>query len=46
MTNERPYRQAMSSKEALQELRDSAGSQFDPVLVEVFIQILEQVDSE
>jgi len=40
MTSDRPYRDAMSRDAAVQELRDSAGSQFDPDLVEQFIDIL------
>jgi HD-GYP domain-containing protein (c-di-GMP phosphodiesterase class II) len=41
MTRDRPYRKAMSSEEAIGELRRCAGSQFDPELVELFIQLLE-----
>ncbi len=37
MTAERPYRAAMSSKDALRELRANAGTQFNPVVVEAFI---------
>lgn len=37
MTSDRPYRKAMSSKEAIAELRRCSGSQFDPQLVDVFI---------
>ena len=43
MTSERPYERTMTSEEALEELRRSAGTQFDPQLVEVFI---EQVASK
>lgn len=37
MTQDRPYRRAMSEQDAIDELRHHAGSQFDPALVEVFI---------
>ncbi|MGM0425325.1 MAG: PAS domain S-box protein [Thermodesulfobacteriota bacterium] len=40
MTHDRPYRYAMSRDQALQELRRGAGSQFDPDLVERFLQII------
>jgi len=36
MTSERPYQKAMSSQDALKELRTCAGTQFDPELVEKF----------
>ena len=37
MVSERPYRAALSSEQAMAELRAGAGKQFDPGLVEVFI---------
>jgi two-component system, cell cycle response regulator len=37
ITSERPYRHARSSERAIEELRASAGTQFDPHLVETFI---------
>jgi diguanylate cyclase (GGDEF)-like protein len=37
MTEGRPYRAAVSREEALEELRDGAGSQFDPQLVGTFL---------
>lgn len=40
MTNERPYRKAMSREEALAELQRCAGSQFDPHIVQVFATLL------
>ncbi len=40
MTNSRPYRKAMTSQEAIDEIRRCAGTQFDPVLAEVFIEML------
>ena len=33
MTTERPYSAAISTQAAMQELRDHAGTQFDPVVV-------------
>jgi diguanylate cyclase (GGDEF)-like protein len=40
MTNDRPYRKAMSRAAALAELRRCAGTQFDPGVVEHFIEVL------
>jgi diguanylate cyclase (GGDEF)-like protein/PAS domain S-box-containing protein len=41
MTNDRPYRRAISVEEALAEIKRCAGSQFDPYLVEQFMEIME-----
>jgi diguanylate cyclase (GGDEF)-like protein len=40
MVNGRPYKEPMSQKEAIKELKRCAGSQFDPKLVEKFIEII------
>jgi diguanylate cyclase (GGDEF)-like protein len=40
MTNDRPYRKAMSIEEAIEEIRREAGSQFDPSLAKEFIEVL------
>ncbi|QVK21020.1 diguanylate cyclase [Mycoplasmatota bacterium] len=37
MTSERPYRNKLSKEEAVSELKNNSGSQFDPNLVEIFI---------
>ena len=37
MTTDKPYQPAMTKEEAIRELRNNAGSQFDPAYVEVFI---------
>lgn len=42
MTNERPYKKAMTKKEAVKEIRRCAGSQFDPDLAAEFIALLEE----
>lgn len=41
MTSNRPYRPALSTKEAIEEIRRCSGTQFDPELVEAFIHILQ-----
>lgn len=42
MVHDRPYHKAMSEKEAEEELRRCAGTQFDPKLVEIFLKVLEE----
>ena len=39
MTSDRPYRKALPVERALQELRNEAGRQFDPQVVEVFFRL-------
>ena len=47
MTTRRSYREAMAPAEAAQELKDNAGSQFDPVVVAAMLAVLERkVDVE
>jgi len=38
MTNDRPYRKAMSQEEAIEELLKFKGTQFDPEIVDIFIE--------
>ena len=42
MTTNRPYRQAVSDADARRELRAAAGGQFDPDVVEAFLEALDQ----
>ena len=37
MTHDRPYRKTLTKEEAVKELIECSGSQFDPKLVEVFV---------
>ncbi len=41
MTHSRPYREALSVDHAMAELQQSAGSQFDPAVVEGLVKIIE-----
>lgn len=43
MTNDRPYRKAMSPVRAVQEIKRCAGDQFDPTLAQKFISLLPKV---
>ncbi len=40
MTNKRPYRNALSQEEAIEELKKNSGTQFDPKVVEAFLKLL------
>lgn len=44
MTEDRPYRKGMSKQSAIEEIRRNSGTQFDPKLAEIFINILSQND--
>ena len=46
MVADRPYRRGRSQQEAMLELRRCAGTQFDPRIVEAFIDVLEQDEAE
>lgn len=42
MTNNRSYRQAMTVEDAVSELKNCAGTQFDPDLVKAFVEVIEK----
>ncbi len=42
MTSGRPYKEPISQAEALEEIKECAGSQFDPNLVKLFVEILNE----
>jgi len=46
MTAGRPYREPLSQTEALSELKNCSGSQFDPELVEIFIAIIDELQDK
>ena len=46
MTTDRLYRQAMPQEAAIEILKDGAGSQWDPTVVRVFLEIIQVPDAE
>ena len=42
MTTDRPYRKRLSEAEACRRLRAAAGTQFDPNVVAVYLQLLKE----
>ncbi|MCX8063108.1 MAG: GAF domain-containing protein [Anaerolineales bacterium] len=45
LTNDRPYRKAWSRQEALKYIRDQAGKQFDPRVVKIFLEAMEEMET-
>jgi len=43
MTSDRPYRKALKLEQVIEELKKHSGSQFDPIVVESAIKMLEAV---
>ena len=42
MTSDRPYRAAMPAERALEEIRQGAGTQFDPSVVRAFLDLVDE----
>ncbi|NIS77979.1 MAG: HD domain-containing protein [Deltaproteobacteria bacterium] len=45
MISERPYRKAMTDREAISELQRNAGGQFDPGVVELFVSVYREKEA-
>jgi diguanylate cyclase (GGDEF)-like protein len=43
MTNDRPYKEAVSHAEAVKEIKNCSGTQFDPELVLVFMEVVNEL---
>lgn len=43
MLSDRPYRKGMEKEQAVEELKAESGTQFDPVIVDTFINILSEI---
>jgi HD-GYP domain-containing protein (c-di-GMP phosphodiesterase class II) len=44
MTSDRPYRSALTHEEALAEVERCAGTQFDPKIARVFLEVFREVE--
>jgi HD-GYP domain-containing protein (c-di-GMP phosphodiesterase class II) len=42
MTEDRIYRKAMPVEAAIEEIRSNSGTQFDPNVVEIFLEVIEE----
>jgi len=43
MISDRPYRKAMTSSEAIEEIKRNTGTQFDPMVAKIFIDLFEEI---
>lgn len=46
MTSERPYKRMLTNEEAIEELKANSGTQFDPLIVRIFIELLKDLKKE
>lgn len=46
MTHSRPYKEAMSCRDAIEEIKRCAGSQFDPEVSKIFLDVISHLDKE
>jgi len=45
MVNERPYKKRLTHEEALKEIENKAGSQFDPNLAKIFVEMMKKAEA-
>ena len=43
MTTDRPYRERLSVEEAMRRLREAAGREFDPIVVEAVLRVVSEL---
>lgn len=46
MTSDRPYRKALDRKSAVERIKMEAGKKYDPMVVDLFLTILDEIDEE
>lgn len=46
MTHDRPYRKALTKDQAIQEIKENAGTQFDPEIAEAFIEQIKKLNED
>jgi HD-GYP domain-containing protein (c-di-GMP phosphodiesterase class II) len=46
MTSDRTYRKALSREEAIEEIKRNAGTQFDPQIVEMFLESIKSINKK
>ena len=46
MSNGRPYKEPMNEEEIIAEIKRCAGTQFDPELVDIFLSVLEEIETD
>ena len=44
MISDRPYRKAMTTYEAIEEIKRNSGSQFDPEISKIFLDLFEEIE--
>jgi HD-GYP domain-containing protein (c-di-GMP phosphodiesterase class II) len=45
MESDRPYRKALSRREIISELKENAGTQFDPIIIKAYLKVIQKEGS-